>query len=173
MSSSDPYRVTGTQRRIRHKVFEWLRRYAPNEIAGWVGQVGAAMAVHALTGSYAAAVVAATIGASAGYYAAAYVNGVRWAYRAQIGRSRPMRLLVANGLTARSIAVEFGPAETIDSITIRPLALYLGPLIVGNTAIGFVVGSVVADVAFYVMTIFSYERFTRWLVRPQPASVPA
>jgi hypothetical protein len=26
----------GTQRRIRHKVFEWLRRYAPNEIAGWV-----------------------------------------------------------------------------------------------------------------------------------------
>jgi hypothetical protein len=30
----------------------------------------------------------------------------------------------------RSIAVEFGPAEAIDSITIRPVALYLGPLIV-------------------------------------------
>jgi len=27
----------GSQRRIRHKLFEWLRRYAPNEIAGWVG----------------------------------------------------------------------------------------------------------------------------------------
>lgn len=165
--------MTGTQRRIRHKVFEWLRRYGPNEIAGWVTEAGVALAVHALTGSYAAAVVAATIGASAGYYATAYINGVRWAYRAQTGRRWPMRVLVANGLTARSIAVEFGPAETIDSITIRPIALYLGPLVVGSTAVGFVLGSVVADVAFYVMTIFSYERFTRWLVRPQPASVPA
>jgi hypothetical protein len=62
---------TGTQRRIRHKLFGWLRRYAPNEIAGWVGQLGAAAATYGLTGSYAAAVIAATIGASAGYYAAA------------------------------------------------------------------------------------------------------
>ncbi len=165
--------ATRTQRRIRHKIFEWLRRYAPNETAGWVAQVGAAAAVHALTGSYAAAVIAATIGASAGYYAAAYVNGVRWACRAQAGRSWPIRVLVANGLTARSIAVEFGPAETIDSITIRPLALYLGPLVVGNTALGFVLGSIVADIAFYVMTIVSYERFTNLLVRPQRAIVPA
>src|SRR5262249_37758991 len=39
----------GTQRRIRHKLFEWLRRYAPNEIAGWVGQAGAAAATYELT----------------------------------------------------------------------------------------------------------------------------
>jgi hypothetical protein len=178
-SRSDPERghhrreKLGIQRRNRHKIFEWLRRYAPNEIAGWVGQLGAAAAAYALTGSYAAAVIAATIGASAGYYAAAYFNGVRWSYRAQAGRSWPMRVLVANGLAARSIAVEFGPAEAIDSITIRPIALYLGPLVVGNTAVGFVLGSIVADIACYVMAIFSYERFTKLLARPQPASVPA
>ena len=86
----------GTQRRIRHKIFEWLRRYAPNEIAGWAGQRGAAAVTYELTGSYAAAVIAATIGAT--------------------GRSWPMRVLVANGLAARTIAVEFGPAEAIDSI---------------------------------------------------------
>ena len=148
-------------------------RYAPNEIAGWVGQLGAAAATYALTGSYAAAVIAATIGASAGYYAAAYFNAVRWSYRAQAGRSWPTRVLVAHGLAARSIAVEFGPAEAIDSITIRPIALYLGPLVVGNTAVGFVLGSIVADIAFYVMAIFSYERFTNLLARSQPASVPA
>jgi hypothetical protein len=163
----------GAQRRIRHKVFEWLRRYAPNEIAGWVGQLGAAAATYSLTGSYATAVIAATIGASAGYYAAAYVTGVRWSYRAQSGRSWPMRALAANGLAARSVAVEFGPAEAIDSIAIRPVALYLGPVVVGSTAAGFVLGSVVADIAFYVMAIFSYERFTNLLARPQPTSVPA
>jgi hypothetical protein len=46
-------------------------------------------------------------------------------------------------------------------------------LVVGNTAVGFVLGSIVADIAFYVMAIFSYERFTKLLARPQPASVPA
>ena len=56
----------GTQRRIRHKIFEWLRRYAPNEIAGWAGQRGAAAATYELTGSYAAAVIAATIGVTSG-----------------------------------------------------------------------------------------------------------
>lgn len=79
-------RSMGTQRRIRHKIFEWLRRYAPNEIAGSVGQRGAAAVTYELTGSYAAAVIAATIGTSAGYYAAAYFTAVRWSYRGQAGR---------------------------------------------------------------------------------------
>ena len=143
----------------RQKLIEWVRRYLPNELAGWAGELGAAVAAYYLTGSYAAAVVAGTIGASAGYSATAYANGLRWSYAAQAGRSRPIRALIANALTVRSIAVEFGPAEAIDSIVIRPIALYVFPFVVGNTAVGFVVGSVVADVAFYVMAIFSYERF--------------
>ena len=164
----------------RQKLIEWVRRYLPNEFAGWAGELGAAAATYYLTGSYAAAVVAGTIGASAGYYATAYVNGFRWTYAAQAGRSRPFRLLIANALTVRSIAVEFGPAEAIDSIVIRPVTLYVFPFVVGNTAVGFVVGSVAADVAFYVMAIFSYERFTSLLaIRSQPneevdgGSVPA
>lgn len=162
----------GTQWRIRgktgSKIVEWIRRYLPNEIAGWVGELGGAWATYHLTGSFAAAVVAGTIGASAGYYATAYVNGVRWSYRSQIGRSRPMRVMVANGLAIRSIAVEFGPAEVIDSILIRPVTLYAGPFLLGNIAVGWVVGSLVADVAFYVMAIFSYERFKGLMVRRQP-----
>ena len=151
------------RRSIGTKIIEWVRRYAPNEIAGWVGELAAAWATYHLTGSYAAAVVAGTVGASVGYYATAYVNGVRWSYRAQLGR-RPMRVLVANGLALRSIAVEFGPAEAIDSILIRPVTLYAGPFLVGNLAVGFVLGSIAADVAFYVMAIFSYERFKSLLV---------
>jgi hypothetical protein len=154
---------------MRRKAIEWIKRYLPNELAGWAGQVIAAAATYDWTGSYAAAVVAATVGASAGYYATAYVNGVRWSYRALHGRSRTARALRANVLALRSIAVEFGPAEAIDSILIRPVALYLGPVVVGSTAAGFVIGSVVADIAFYVMAIFSYERFANLLARPQSA----
>ena len=156
-------------RTLRSKTIEWFRRYAPNELAGWAVELGGAAAIYHLTGSYAAAVVAGTIGASVGYYATAYFNGVRWSYRAKTNNSWPMRVLVANGLATRSIAVEFGPAEVIDSILIRPMTLYAGPLLVGNVAVGFVLGSVAADVAFYVMAIFSYERFKSLLaVRVSP-----
>jgi hypothetical protein len=152
------------------KIVEWIRRYAPNEIAGWVVQLAAAWAAYRLTGSYAAAVVAGTIGATVGYYATAYVNGVRWSYRAPPVRSRPMGMLVANGVALRSIAVEFGPAEAIDSILMRPLTLYAGPFLVGNLAVGFVLGSIASDVAFYVVAIFSYERFKSLLaVRVRPS----
>jgi len=87
----------------RQRLMEWVRRYLPNELAGWAGELGAATA---------------------------YVNGVRWSYAAQAGRRRPMRVLLANA---------------------------------------FVVGSIVADIAFYAMAIFSYERFKGLLaVRSQP-----
>ncbi len=59
---------------------EWVRRYLPCEIAGTVGELGGAAVAYLLTGSMAAAAITATIGASAGYYAAAYTSAVRWAY---------------------------------------------------------------------------------------------
>ena len=56
-----------------------------------------------------------------------------------------------SGGQGRGTAVEFGPAEVIDSVIIRPIALYAGPFILGNVAVGWVVGSILADIAFYVM----------------------
>jgi hypothetical protein len=116
----------------------------------------------------AAAAITATVGASAGYYAAAYVSAVRWSYRDN-GRQRgPSRAMVANLLALRSVAVEFGPAELIDSIAVRPVAFYLGPQIFDNTIVGWVFGKLVSDVAFYLCAIVSYERFNGLLVRAQP-----
>jgi hypothetical protein len=152
------------------KSIEWLRRYLPNEIAGWAGELGAAAAVYYSTGSFALAVVAGTVGASVGYYATAYVNGVRWTCQAHAGRGIVARSLIANAVTIRSIAVEFGPAEVIDSVVIRPLMLYLWPFVLGNVAVGWVVGSLTADIAFYGMAIFSYERFKGLLVVRASAS---
>ena len=158
------------QGKTARKSIEWLRRYLPNEIAGWAGELGAAVAVYYSTGSFALAVVAGTIGASAGYYATAYINGVRWAYHAHAGRGAVIRILIANMVTIRSIAVEFGPAEVIDSVVIRPVMLYLWPFVFGNVAVGWIVGSLTADIAFYVMAIFSYERFKSLLVVRTSAS---
>ncbi|MBJ7337846.1 hypothetical protein [Mycolicibacterium sp.] len=146
------------------KLREWVRRYLPCEIAGTTCEMGGAAIAYSVTGSAAAAAVVATIGASVGYYAAAYVAAVRTAYRADPSSHRISRALNANGLALRSVAIEFGPAEVIDSLIIRPLAFYFGPILFGGLAVGWIFAKVVADVGFYVLAIFSYERFRGLLV---------
>lgn len=153
------------------KLREWVRRYLPCEIAGTVGELGGAAVAYLATGSLAAAAITATIGASAGYYAAAYLSALRWSYRVHNHRKWPGRVLVSNVLAVRSVAVEFGPAELIDSIAVRPVAFYAGPLIFDNTIAGWIFGKLVSDLAFYFCAIFAYERFNSLLVRPPAAEV--
>jgi len=145
-----------TERTTRRKVLEWVRRYLPCEITSTVAELGSAAVVYMSTGSWAAAAVVATVFASIGYYATAYVNAVRWSM-AEHGFGR------ANLLALRSIAVEFGPAEVIDSLAIRPVTLYLGPVLTGSPVVGLIVGKLAADVGFYGCTILSYEKFRNLL----------
>src|SRR6478672_4319719 len=98
------------RRTTREKLMEWVRRYLPCEIAGTVGELGGAGIAYLLTGSMAAAAITATVGASVGYYAAAYTAAVRWALREHDHRPVLTRLVVANLFAFRSVAIEFGPA---------------------------------------------------------------
>jgi hypothetical protein len=143
---------------------EWVRRYLPNEIAGTAAELGAAAVAYLMTDSLAVAAIAASLGASIGYYAAAFTLAVRLSYRAEAGRPTGLRLAVACLLALRSVLVEFGPAELVDSIFVRPLAFYFGPLVFGHVVAGWVVAKLVADVAFYAVAIFSYERFRTLVV---------
>ncbi len=154
----------GGTRQARRKFLEWIRRYLPNEIAGTVAELGGAWVLYMGTGSLAAAAVAGTVFSSVGYYGAAYINAVRWALPDQRQRSSLGRFAMANWLAVRSIAVEFGPAEALDSLAVRPASFFLFPALVGNLAAGLVIGKIVADVAFYALTICSYEKFSRFLV---------
>jgi hypothetical protein len=159
-----------TERSTGNKLREWVRRYLPCEIAGTTCEFGGAGIAYLLTGSFAAAAIVATVGASLGYYAAAYGAAVRTTYREHSHLPRTQRALTANGLALRSIAVEFGPAEVIDSLIVRPLAFYLGPILFGGMVAGWIFAKLVADVGFYVLAIFSYERFKGLLAVRRPAA---
>ena len=153
----------------RQKLMEWVRRYLPCEIAGTVGELGGAAVAYLLTGSMAAAAITATVGASAGYYAAAYTSAVRWAYGEHCARRLGPRIVIANMFALRSVAIEFGPAEVIDSIAIRPLAYYLGPVMFDNVVVGWIFGKLVSDIGFYVLAVVSYERFKGLLAGREPS----
>lgn len=158
-----------TRTRVRSRIGEWIRRYLPCEIAGTAAEFGAAALAYGATGSLAAAAVAATVGASAGYYAMAFLTALRWTYRDHCHRTRRDRVVVSVLLALRSVAIEFGPAELIDSIAVRPLAFYVGPMLFGNVAAGWIFGKLVSDVAFYGCAVFSYERFTALIAQRLPA----
>ena len=153
--------------KTRDKLREWLRRYLPCEIAGTVGELGGAAVAYLATGSLAAAAITATIGASVGYYATAYVAAMRWSYRDNDYRPWPSRAVVSVLLALRSVAVEFGPAESVDSMAVRPAAFYAGPLLLDNTIGGWIFGKLISDLAFYLFAIVSYERFKGLLVGPR------
>jgi hypothetical protein len=142
----------------RDKIMEWVWRYLPLELAGWVGELGGAAAGYLWTGSLAAAAVLATVGSLLAYYVPAYVNAVRWSLPTHRDRGFVARHGLANLLAVRSIAVEFGPGELVDSL-LRPVLIYGAPLLLGNVVWGWIVGGFLADVTFYACTIFSYERF--------------
>lgn len=152
------------ENQLRRKIVEWFWRYLPNEIAGTAAELGGAGVVYLCTGSLALAAVVGAVFSSVGYYGAAYVNAVRWAMPDQQDRARVARVLAANLLALRSVAVEFGPAEAIDTLAVRPAAFFFFPALVGNVAAGLVLGKVVADIAFYALAICSYEKFKRLLV---------
>jgi hypothetical protein len=157
-----------TQGRARRKLKEWLRRYLPLEFAGWAGQLGAAGLAYLWTGSLAAAAAAATVGSSLGYYLPAYIRALRWAASVERHRPWPARTVVIHVLALRSLAVEFGPAEAVDSLLVRPMLMYATPLMLNNIVLGWVVGGFVADVLFYVFAICSYEQFKGMLAVRRP-----
>ncbi len=142
----------------------WLRRYGPCEALSTFGAFGCAWFALTLTGSLAAAAVGGVIGGTVGFYAMPAVRAFR-SYLAVLTGTRGRRLVVALGLTTRSLLIEFGPAEFVDSALLRPGLLYLGPMVLGSPFAGWFAGKVLADTVFYVITGWSLRR-NRRLIEP-------
>jgi hypothetical protein len=159
--------VSESVRQSLAKVMEWVRRYGPAEIVGSAMAVAGAFAgpeiADVLTGinsqySWArdfAVGYGGTIGENVGFYATIILQEL-YTDRRQLldqGRSYGLR---AGSRTARNLLMEFGPAEILDSLVIRPLAMGSGANILGQ-ALGVLAGKIVADFAFYIPLIISYE----------------
>lgn len=127
---------------------EWLGRYAPAEAAATLGAVLAA-SVAGWFGVPAATAYAGAIGEAVAFYAVLFIRDQRRWIRCTGGRA-PWR-------TLRDLLMEFGPAELLDTFAVRPLAMYVGVVFVGDMVTGVLLGKVAADVVFYTLAIIGYE----------------
>jgi hypothetical protein len=131
----------------------WIRRYGPAEIAGTVAAVAAGTA---LAGSGPAAVAyGAALAEGVAFYGVLFARDLAARRAAARRGSAPGGRAAAR--TARDLVLEFGPAELLDTLAVRPFLMYLGPLLVGDVAGGVVLGKVAADLVFYAVAIGAYE----------------
>jgi ornithine decarboxylase len=133
----------------RVRVREWLLRYGPAEVAGTAGAILAATAVDRFAVD-AATAYAGAIGEGFAFYAVLLIRDLR-RQRATRGHHGAVRR------TVRDLVVEFGPAEALDTLLVRPLAMYLGTVVLGTTWLGVAAGKVAADAVFYALAIAAYE----------------
>ena len=63
----------------------------------------------------------------------------------------------------RDLALEFGGAEFLDSLVVRPGAMLVLIALTGNLPLGLVLGKLAADLTFYGAAIGAYELRKRYL----------
>ncbi|GAA3705906.1 hypothetical protein GCM10022204_24390 [Microlunatus aurantiacus] len=137
------------------RVREWIGRYLVAELAGLTTALLAALAATAWAPDrLAVAAYASALGEGVGFYAGFLL--VRY-LREDIEGPPRRRLAV---IVAAAV-VEFGPAEILDTVLIRPAAMYLASWATGNVIVGVLIGKVAADVVFYGLAITSYETLVR------------
>jgi len=132
----------------------WLRRYLPAEAVSLLAAVLSGSLAAFLSGDNPA--ITALVGAwgeNVGYYATMVVREQHANSRQSVWR------------TMANLTLEFGVAEALDSMLIRPALMYGAGQLVSDVRLGVLIGKVVADVAFYVPTIAAFELRQRYADR--------
>lgn len=151
----------------RRRVREWIDRYLIAEVCGLTAALGAALAAAAIVPDRMAVVAyASSLGETVGFYAGFLVT--RYLREDIAG---PARRRIAVMLAAA--VVEFGPAEILDTLLIRPAAMYAGVWATGSVIGGVLIGKVIADLIFYGLAITSYEMLVRRLLQRFRRTPPA
>lgn len=119
-------------------LLRWIRRYGPAEI-------------FAIAGVY------------VGYFLSEEFAHITWisAYAGAMGENVGFYgVILVQRLRAKEnlwhVLAEFGPAEILDSLVLRPLSLFVGVEAMGPM-LGLLVGKLAGDVLFYIPVIMTHE----------------
>jgi hypothetical protein len=145
----------------------WRRRYGLAELVGTVALILAALLVRKTTGLLVLAALAGSLAEAAWFYAVLLAREVRQERAsARLGGfvPRPLREL------GRDLLLEFGAAERVDCLLLRPLCLGLGLAGIGGWS-GLLAGKIVADLLFYgpLLSLLHWRDANRNTLRAQAA----
>ncbi|MBP9718238.1 hypothetical protein KBD59_03000 [Candidatus Gracilibacteria bacterium] len=148
---------------MKSKIKNWIKRYLPAEIFGTLGAIIFPTVVSFFTKNILIIALAGTWGENMGFYGTMIfqeVNESRKKHR-QLNKNYG---IVSFGKSIRNIFLEFGLAETADSLFVRPATMFFTVSSIDNLQLGVFTGKIIADVIFYIPTVISYELRKKHLI---------
>lgn len=147
---------------MKQKISEWARRYLPAEALSVIITLAATSIAYSLTRNPITTALVGTWAGNMAYFGYILLADIMASVRAlrRVGMPYTLVSLMKNG---RALALEFGLAEVIDSLFIRPALMYYLPIWIGSLWLGVLLAKLLADVTFYVPAIISYELSKKYL----------
>jgi hypothetical protein len=144
------------KRSIKIKAKKWLKRFLPAEFIGTITAVATSSVAHYATKSLIVAAYAGSIGETLGFYTTIIVQDVLIKKRKlnSVNKTLSFKNFI---YILKNILFDFGFAEVIDGLFIRPFCMYIFPVWIKNYPIGILAGKIASDICFYVPVIIAYE----------------
>jgi len=141
---------------MKKKLKEWIGRYLPAEIISTILSVSSAWFVKSYFNEAVLAAFVGSLMASVGFYGTMAFRDISKALEHH--RKHQMKYGIISFLKDfRNLLVEFGPAEIIDVVIVRPFLMYSAPQFTDSFLLGTFIGKMSADVVFYVFAVIMYE----------------
>ncbi|MEI7981803.1 MAG: hypothetical protein WCI71_09110 [Bacteroidota bacterium] len=141
---------------MKFRIKEWIRRYAWAEVFSTLLTFLFGWASSGVTNNYVLIAYAGTIGAATGFYGFIFIRDIYSSYlKREPGTIGAKFLLVVRCL--RNMGFEFGLAELLDFLLVRPFCLLYGPVILNNYFWGILAGKTIADIIFFTLSILMFE----------------
>ncbi len=146
---------------MKNKIKKWLKRYLPAEIVGTIFAVFFSLTTYKVTKNDVLAAIAGAWMETIGFFGTMIIREVLH-NRKECKAQNKKYTFAAFLKTVRDIVFEFGFSEILDTYAVRPFMLYIFPIIIGERAIGVLVGKFAADIIYYGPAIISYELQQRY-----------
>lgn len=136
----------------KNKIREWVCRYGPSLVLAIAAAVIIAKLVYSIFGNLVVAALAATWADNIMFYGLI-------AYRDFKRRKKKDKEFTIVGVfkLMRNMIFEFSPAEYLDSFLLRPFYLSVFPYFIENYSLAIFLGSLAADISYFIPTILAYE----------------
>ena len=144
------------------KIKGWLKRYLPAEIVGTVVAVGAGLVAHSVIDNNVVTAFVGTWGENIGFYSTIIFRDITNSIRTHRNSKINYQFSVL-AKDIRNIIVEFGPAEILDSLFIRPFMMFFFTRLLNSVSLGILAGKITAYVTFYIPTVISFELRKKYL----------
>lgn len=141
---------------MRQKILVWIKRYLLADIISTILSLGTAWLIMESTEDRVLAAFVGSAVASISFYGIIAISDVRKSIKKH--RIENQKYKIKSFLIDfRNLIIEFGPAELLDVLAVRPFFMYLIPKLTGDFLLGTFIGKMIADVIFFIPAILMFE----------------